>query len=735
MPIKNLVSDFGGVGDGQRSTLLATITSGTGALSVGAGTGSFVSGDIGKAIAIWSGSNYYFGAITARSSADAITISPNITFALAAASSDILWGTDNTNAFTGVSGWRAYAITQTNPADIPILQIPDGNYCYQASASLHEGVFNDVKVTGLSGVAANCILMQLQNSEMRFGSNIAIGQKGLFNTGGNSVRLQTASSGSGTVTLSNPTGLDASGSTYGSRIVVGRACLIAAYDMQGLYHSDFGYPPNSYFYEWNTISGYNSGTGVVTLQTPLTQAYKSTYPQWGNDNTSSAADQGGPATLWVAPDGYDTTVTLENFTVDSPHNQSALHRRRWIANNLVMNGPGLYPTQNDVVTLNSCVYPQILEIDKMVGQVTWNSCTIRALQQQSASPNRMIVNGGTIQSLETAKYTEVNNAAFTSTADITLGVGGYGRTSRVVLNGCTGIATINRGGASTTDLFGSSGPGSQGNASDFYDFSTGVLRFLKTNNDGKGGVVGNSGQQNPTRLLVPGTWIFFDDKYLDQVQDVYEDGTYCYIRFNNTTAWPFTPVGRLSAHPCPDLTLTGCTGTADNLGDLQLAGSRKPAFSYSFRTYVGGPSSATVTPNNPKLLGRFVSETLTVTTPYVAAGTLSFNDSQFLNRNYAKRSDYSTSATFGSTINMKASGARVIRAATTATGAQTNDSLEDMTAPGEVNFLGNAAAGVVWSANVSNGETPTITVEYVMDQGIPPAVPTAVAPLRLRLRA
>lgn len=732
MPTKNLVSDFGGIGDGQRATLTATITSGTGALSVSAGTGSFAPGDVLKAIAIWSGNNYYFGQITARSSADAITISPNIAFAMASASADILWGTDNTNAFTGVSGsWRAYAQTQTNPLDIPILDIPDGNYAFlsgsAAGAAMHFGVLNSVKVTGLSGVAANCKLMQFRNGEMRFGTDPPIvANRGLTNSGGNSARLQTASAGATSIFLVDPT-------TYGARIVVGRACLLAAYDMQGIYENFLGYPPNSFFYEWNVVTAYNSGTGEVTLLTPLTQTYKSTYPRWGLENTLSGSDQGGPFTIWVALDGYNNTVTLENMTIDSPHNQCSIPMRYWIGNNLVIAGPGLYPSQNDIVELNNCVYPQVLEIDKMVNQVTWNNSTIRGLQQQSASPNRMIINGGTIDKLETAKYTEANNVAFTNEASVVVGVSSFGRTDRVVLNNCTGITIFQRGGGTTDDLDGTSGVGSKANASDFYTFVGGVIKFPKTLNNDGGHIPANGGQQNPTRLFAPGTWILFDDKYLDQIDDVYEDGTYCYVKFKNTTSWPFTPVTRLKVHPCPDFTMTTCTGTAPELEDWNQATPRIPLYSYSKRTLVGGPTSATGLPSaqRPILLGRLVYEKTNVTIPYVAAGTLTFKDHQFTNRAYVKLSDWTTSNTYGNTVNMKIGGERVIRSATTATGAQTGDILMNMTTPGQVNFNAVANSSPVFSANVTNGETPTITVEYIMNQSF--NVSVAAFPPRLRL--
>ena len=738
MPTKNLVSDFGGVGDAQRQTVNITVTSASSTLTVG--TGIFVSGDVGKMISIWNGGNFKNATISGFTSSTVVTLNSAVGFDATASSSDILWGTDNLSAFVGASGsWRAYARTQTNPADPPILQVPDGFYAAKFSANtgggINDGVLNNSTIQSVSGIAANCKIATFNNGEIRFGGDPAIAPLGLYN-GGNSVRLQTASANSSTVTLTNPSGLDKNSATYGSRVVVGRVCLLAAFDMQGLNDSDYGYPPNSFFFEWNVISAYNSGTGVVTLQNPLTQAYKSTYPKWGPDDTSFAAghtqgsDQGGPFTMWVAPDGYNNTVTLENFTLDSPHNQSAAHIRYLVCNGLVMSGPGLYPTQNDIVTMNSCNYPQQLEVDKMTNQVTWNNCTINKLQQQSASPNKMYINGGSIQILETAKYTEANNVAFTGTAQLTVGVTSFGRTDRVVLNSCTGIATIARGGVSTDDLGGSSGVGSQANASSFFTFTGGVIKFLKTINDGTGGT-GNSGQQNLTRGFMPGTWVTFDDKYIDQVTDVYEDGTYCYIQFANTTNWPFTPVARLKVHPCPDISVTNCTGASRYVESLNAAPRRSPFYSYFKQTYVADATGTTPKPSF-SVLGRLVSGKYTVSTAYT--GALTFKVSQFDNWS-TQKTDYSNYA-LGSTINMQTTGLRTLVAASSPTGTVAGDSVPDLTSIGQLWIGGGSVSNLpIFSANVSNGETPTIVVEFTMDQGIPPAVPTAVAPLRLRLRA
>ena len=740
MPTKNLVSDYGAVGDAQRQTVNITVASGDPTLTVG--TAIFVSGDAGKMISIWNGNNFLNTTILSFTSSTSVELSNNFTWNATGSSSDVLWGTDNTDAFTGASGWRAYAQTQTDPGDIPILEIPDGSFAYRSSAAiggaLHVGVLNSAKITGVSGVAANCKLMQFSNGEMRFGTDPAIvPNRGLsaFSSGtrGNSVRLQTTAAGSSTTTLANPAGTDAGGATYGNRIVVGRVCLIAAFDMQCTDEGEFGYPPNGFFFEYNRITAYDTGTGVVTLETPTTQQYKSTYPRWSKESTIFAADQGGPATMWVCPDGYNNTITLENIMIDCPHNQCATHMRYVVLNNLDMNGgPGLYPTQCDIMEINDSVYSAGIEVDKMTNQVTWNNCTLNTLNQQSASPNRMIVNGGSIINLGTAKYTEANNVAFTSTAKVVLGCSAYGRSDRLVMNDCTGIATFQRGGALTDDL---GGTPVSANASDFYTFDSGVIKFLRTENDSAGG----TGQQNLTRCFVPGTWVLFDDKYMDQVSDVYEDGTYCYVQFANTTDWPFTPVVNLQVHPMPDITIRNCTGTAYELEDYNQAPARMPFYGYSKRTYVAGATAATAPPAaaRPVLIGKPTSIKLTVTSLFTGGSALTFNQMQFTNGRYLKTSDYSLLSNFGNTINMKTglNQTRLVANQAAGSNAQTGDTLFDFSAlGGDAWFYVNALSSPVFSANVTNGDTPTVIVEWIMDQGIPPVVPTAVVPLRLRLR-
>jgi hypothetical protein len=744
MAVRNLVSDFGGVGDAQRATTNVTVVSGDATLTVSSGI--FAPGDVGKAITIWNALFTVGGLASFQTTIASYTSSTEVemgnvsTANITASSSVIAWGTDNTSAFTGASGFRAWAQTQTDPGDPPILEIPDGVFGYKSSSAsgggLHHNVLNDMIIRGTSGNPADCGLMQFAPNEMRFGNDVpTVANRGLQNAGGNSARLQTAAAGATTVVLSDPSGTDSGGGTYGSRIVVGRACLIASYDHQGLYESFFGYPPNSFFTEWNKITAYDSGTGTVTLETPLVQAHKSTYPRWGPLSTTSGCDQGGPATIWVAPDGYNQRVTIEHLTIDSTQNQSSVLTRHVTLNNCVMNGPGIYPTQCDTFTATDCVYEETLEVDKMVNQVTWNNCTHTKMQQQSASPNRMIYNGGSINFMETGRYVEATGVNFTNAATIHVGASAYGRTERCIFTDCTNIAIIERGGSDTTDLRTAN---VAVNASDWYTFTGGVMRFAKADSDGSSGT-GHGGQQNASRLFAPGAWVSFDnggDRYIDQVTDVYEDGTYCYIQWRNTTDWPFTPVTKLKSHPCPDFTMRNCTGTAANLEDFNNAPARAPMYSYSRRTRVAGASGTSAEGGGsfPLVIGSLQYIKETVTTAYVAVGSLTHRFSQFTNWPVLK-SDYSTMNIGGTTVNMKTTGVRTIAPNSAGTGAVSGDTLDDLSTSGALWMYRAQNNGSVFSANVTNGETPTVITEISTDQGIPPAVPTAVVPLRFRLRA
>jgi hypothetical protein len=102
----------------------------------------------------------------------------------------------------------------------------------------------------------------------------------------------------------------------------------------------------------------------------------------------------------------------------------------------------------------------------------------------------------------------------------------------------------------------------------------------------------------------------------------------------------------------------------------------------------------------------------------VSTGTsLSFLLNQLTNWKYVRESDHVQFANFGATINMKIAGVRTMSNASLPTGGVTGDTLFNFATTGSVWFFGSGSSPI-FSANVTNGETPTVTVEWTMDQGI-----------------
>jgi hypothetical protein len=297
-----------------------------------------------------------------------------------------------------------------------------------------------------------------------------------------------------------------------------------------------------------------------------------------------------------------------------------------------------------------------------------------------------------------------------------LGATSFGRTNDVQVSNCTNIKTIEDGSASQDGIHG-------GGASTTMSMSNGIITIVNTDNDG-------SLQENPTRVFVPGTWLYMDSKAIFQVIDVTQDATNTYIQTSLAGTWPFT-VAAVTVHPALSVTFRNNTGTSTLLEDLNQAPAGLPFRSYAKRTYVAGTPNPTFSVLD--LRGRLRTLKINVTTVYTGAGSLKFNSTQFNNWPYIKMSDYSSAADFGPIADMKVgTGERIVNGAATASGAQSGDTLPDMTSTGDIWFYRTQNSAPKFSAAVTNGETPTVTLEVITDQGIMPA---AVAPLRLRLHA
>lgn len=708
MPTKDLVADFSGAVNGVRTTITCSITSGTKALAIVSGVNPFAAGDVGKAILLYGAGSAgsrsdvaLLSTITAVSGAN-ITINDNALTTLSSASVEVLFGTDNT---TPLNNFNTWALTQ-NPSPVT-LTVPAGVVVTNMTGSIRP--FKGIKFLTVQGAGkALTSFAQLDSGQLYFGGSDPVNHNGLTDAGGNSARIYTALAGATTIQLKDI--------TYASKFAANRYIKITGFDMQGINNQPYGYPPNPFYYEDNYITSIAGDT--FNLLNPLANTYKETWPNWNSGDRTFEADPGGPATVYMPDASYDTEITLNDFTIDNPHFQSVAHGRKVILNRVSnTGGTGIYPTQNGYFEANSTDWPNAnLEMDKINGTIIFDACTVNIMHFQSATPDLCTIrNGCTIAQLSGTPKRLI--ASDSTIPIIRVGPAAFGRCDEASFTNISGITSFGSGSASLVGLHG-------GGTSATMTMTGGVISFAKSQNDGVA-------QENPTRVLVPGTWITLDDKLIVRVVDVTEDGTNVYIQTNLSGTWPFT-VSTIKVHPAPRITVRGCTGTAPELEDLNQAPARIPLYSYSKRTYVIGASSTTAA-NKPHMIGQLVTAKFNVTTAYVAAGALGFHESQFDNWTTYK-SDYSTFS-FPPFINMKVAGLRVMNAATTAAGTQSLDTGLDLTTPGQIWFAGDSNSGPASTATVSNGETPTITVEFTMDQGIPPAVPTAVVPLRFRLHA
>jgi hypothetical protein len=257
----NVVSDYGAIGDGIVLSD-ASITSGTNLLS--SPSHPFVSADVGKQVALWAGGAGGFGLATTISSVsggNALLASNAIT---TVTNGPAQVCTDNTAAFISA---RNFLITK-NPTQYT-LNIPPGTYCINNGRWL-KGILN----MAVNAYGANFIGMNnsggygIDAYGVNFGGDIFSDQDQADFDPSTSVSgflLQNANINDHSVTLKT--------NTDSTNFQVGDDVLVFGFDSQGY----VSYPPNPRFFEYDTITAINAGTGVITLQNPLRYAYNGAW--------------------------------------------------------------------------------------------------------------------------------------------------------------------------------------------------------------------------------------------------------------------------------------------------------------------------------------------------------------------------------------------------------------------------------------------------------------------------
>jgi hypothetical protein len=582
---------------------------------------------------------------------------------------------DDALAFATFNAW---AQVQTLPVQ---LTIPSGHVCTVLSFGPNDAAAWWVKgIKNLVVIGYGATITNNNRTDVGF----TLGGRGLFGDSAHVARVATVTAGSSCVTLLSP--------AQTSIFLVGAYALMGGLDLQGIWQSDYGFPPNLHFFEYVKISTINAATGAVCFNSPLNNTYKSTWPSYNNFSVGAAA-------LFALDPSWDTTIEYRGLVISQDQVQTYSVGRSVTYRDVTFTG-GLcgVPTLNLVwQAINTNMSNCLMEADKLVGTVILNGVVIKGVQFQSSSIDMLDMSNSNVTSFlsGTPKRAVISDSRI---ANFNPGAYGYGRSDEVSCTNCV-LPVIAPYGVTEK------GPGDVG-VNYAYAMSNGVITFSNTNGALRWAVPGNN-------LMWRGV---YNSETAFRIVDVTQDANNTYVQTTLPGGFPPVPLtgGKLfiQVHPAPKFTCTNCTG-GDDAVDLSQAPAGAPIFSYSKRTYTGG--NLHPYPNHPtrmNIWGSVLSVSVNVSTPYTGALpalTLTSMIQPMINTDYS-------GFRYSPTINLKMAGLRSITPSSV-TGSQSADS--NLSMPGPAWFAD--FSGVLISSDVS-GESPslwpTVTIEIATDQGV-----------------
>lgn len=354
-----------------------------------------------------------------------------------------------------------------------VLTVPNGSTCFFSSSqsyplvSVANAWTSGIKNLIVEGTGAT--ITSIGGTSFYLGGGFFCHQ-GITQGSGCSARIQSASAGASQVTLTAAS-LSAG---YVSRFSNGKMIMLGGLDVQGFFQVGFGYPPNNTYFEWRRITNVNAGTGVITLDSPLTNSYLDTWPNY-NGGASGEADAGGAATVWAMDDAWDVTQEFRGLTISQTgqiNNSGRNLTFRDVSFPGVSGNCGAFPTQAETwtavnTTWNGCV----IEADKLVGLVSLDTVTMKLFQWQSNSIARLVMANSTITQAMQGGARD-NQITDTSFASLRPGSYTYGNSFKFVCTRCavTSYDAPPQGGVSSNLAPPSSGPG-------VYSMSGGVISW------------------------------------------------------------------------------------------------------------------------------------------------------------------------------------------------------------------------------------------------------------------
>ncbi len=555
--------------------------------------------------------------------------------------------------------FRTWALANQGSSNQVVLTVPNGSDCiFNSNAGNAGGRLNGVSNSFAAGI--NNLLVNGTGAILRSGTNgywlgsIGVCERGLAQADGCSARIQAAGAGASTVQLTAAS----LAAGYVSRFANGDWIMVGGLNTQALWNTpaSSGSPPNLTYYEWRQITNVNAGTGVITLDRPLTNAYLDTWPEY-NAGDAGRPDQGGPATIWTVGQTTSTWNATFEYVGLTLYIGGQIYTpgRNVIYRNVTFpsgSGLGAIPTQNENWSAYGSTWNAAVEVDKLIGTFILDSSSLTLVSFQSNSTDLFIARNNTTFSTGLFGGGKRSELTDVTIADFRPGSYAYGNTPGPVICTRCNVTTWQNGGVFQDD-----------NPSP-YSMSGGVISFPNTAAAGAGPAQRWASTIGKTVFFATnGTSGQYSTLGQFTVSGVTQDATNTYVQTNTAGGFPdfSTNYGgtriQFRANGAQQFTCDACTGdasfTAMNVqnGATPLA----PMMTYAKRSY--NPSAAGQAGTIPGI-GKLVSLTIDVTVAGAASGALTLAPAQF-NANMVRQSNWSAYNWMYS-INLKQTGTRVI---------------------------------------------------------------------------
>ena len=563
------------------------------------------------------------------------------------------------------------------------LNIPAGSYNFTFNSGSNDGY---LLFKGIPDLTVNMTGATFLDDGGTSGAGYSIGSGSMTGTAGNFARVDSVNPGARSVKCK--TVGDATNFTVGEKL------LLSGLDLQGLWTSSYGFPPNHHFFEWLEVESVNGTTGIVTFFDPVLGTYLDTWPHYG---PGEFPDQGGPATIYKMGDGWDCSLKFNGGSITGTTTGVNCAGREVIFTDHIQAGFGINPSQNQTMRFIDSTLG-FVEVDKLIGTLSYEgNTTTGQVHIQSSSVDLLHITGETYVSFLNGTPKRLIADPGT-TIDALRVYCTYGRTDEIYCDGVT-INSINMPGGSLYK-----GPSDVG-INIAYPMSNGVITIPNTDN-----------AQN---WVVPGSYCYWsassDTETSFQILGVTQDATNIYVQTSMTGGFPSVPLtgGKLylTVHPAPRATFINCTGCAE-VEDWSQFGT-VPFASCSRRTYnkttLTGAASLNYVAGNIRSIKFDVTQAFAGTQdPLTLHG-----GGQFDNMAAIGPPPTYTVDSYAPLINMRVPGTRTITRAGV-TGQQSGDS--NLSLPNSTNWLTGGSASWL-SHNVSADPSNfSVTVEIITDQ-------------------